>query len=81
MSIFIFQITIKQWDKSQRSPEHVKKRAAIATQHSIFFPPAFYAFDNQCVIDQHGDDLLGDRVTFSQDDNGKINFNFDRIIE
>jgi hypothetical protein len=74
MSVFVLQITIKQWDKSQRSQEHIKNRAAIATQHSIAFPPAFYAFDNQCVIDQHGDDLLGDRVIFSQDDDGNINF-------
>jgi hypothetical protein len=37
-------------------------------------PPAFYVFNNQCVIDQHGDDLLGNRVTYSQGDNGKIKF-------
>jgi len=79
MSILVFQITIKQWDKSQRSPEHVTKRAAIITKHSIDFPPAFYAFNNQCVIDQHGDDLLGDRLTFSQDSNGKINFDRFRV--
>jgi hypothetical protein len=79
MSVFVLQITIKQWDKSQRTQEHVKKKSAIATQHLIAFPPAFYAFDNQCVIDRHGDNLLGDRVTFSQGDNSKINFDRFRV--
>ena len=74
MSILVLQIIIKQWDKSQRTDEHVEQRAGIPDQHPLDFPPAFYAFNNQCVIDQHGDDLLGDRVTYSQDDNGKIKF-------
>jgi len=74
MSILVLQIIIKQWDKSQRTEEHVKQRAEIPDHYPIDFPPAFYVFNNQCVIDQHGDDLLGDRVTYSQDDNGKIKF-------
>lgn len=74
MSILVLQIIIKQWDKSQRTEEHVEQRAEIPDQYPIGFPPAFYVFNNQCVIDQHGDDLLGDRVTYSQDDNGKIKF-------
>jgi len=72
MSILLLQIIIKQWDKSQRTEEHVEKRAEIPEQYSIDFPPAFYVFNNQCVIDKHGDDLLGNRVTYSQDDNWKI---------
>lgn len=74
MSILILQIVIKQWDKSQRTEEHVQQRAEIPDRYSINFPPAFYVFDNQCVIDQRGDDLLGNRITYSQDDNGKIKF-------
>lgn len=74
MSILLLQIIIKQWDKSQRTEEWVEQRAEIPNQYPIVSPPAFYAFNNQCVIDQHGDDLLGDRVKYSQDDNGKINF-------
>ena len=74
MTILVLQIIIKQWDKSQRTEEHVEQRAGIPDQYSIDFPPAFYVFNNQCVIDQHGDDLLGDRVTYSQGDNGTMKF-------
>jgi len=74
MSILVLQIIIKQWDKSQRTEEHIEQRAKIPDQYPIDFPPAFYVFNNQCVIDQHGDDLLGDRLTYSQDENGKIKF-------
>ena len=74
MSILVLQIIIKQWDKSQRTAEHVAQRAELPDQYPIDFPPAFYVFNNQCVIDQHGDDLLGDRVTYLQGDNGKMKF-------
>jgi len=74
MSILVFQIIIKQWDKSQRTEECVEQRAGIPDQYPINFPPAFHALDNQCVIDQHGDDVLGNRVSYSQGDDGKIKF-------
>jgi hypothetical protein len=74
MSILVLQIIIKQWDKSQRTEACVEQRAGIPGQYLIDFPPAFYAFNKQCVIDQHGDDVLGNRVTYSQGDDGKINF-------
>ena len=74
MSILVLQIIIKQWDKSQRTEKHVQQRAEIPDHYPIALPPAFYAFNDQCVIDQHGDDLLGDRITLSQADNGKIKF-------
>ena len=72
MSILVIQIIIKQWDKSQRTAEHVQQRAEIPDRYTVNFPPAIYSFNNQCVIDQHGDDLLGDRVSYSQGDNGQI---------
>jgi hypothetical protein len=74
MSILVLQTIIKQWDKSERTEECVAQRAEIPDQHPIEFPPAFYSFNNQCVIDQHGDDLLGDRITYSECHNGKIKF-------
>lgn len=74
MSILILQIIIKQWDKSERSKQHIEQRAAIPDHYPIHFPPAIYALNEQCVIDQHGDDLLGDRISISQDENGKIKF-------
>jgi hypothetical protein len=74
MSTLVLQVIIKQWDKGQRTAEHVAQRAKIPEQYPINFPPAYYVFDNQCVIDQHGDDLLGDRVSYLQADDGKIKF-------
>ena len=72
MSILVFQIIIKQWDKSQRTEECVEQRAGIPDQYLINFPPAFYALDNQCVINQHGDYVLGNRVIYSQGADGKF---------
>jgi hypothetical protein len=74
MSILVLQIVIKQWDKSQRTEACVAQRAEIPNQYPLDFPPAFYAFNNQCVIDSHGDDLLGNRITYSESDCGEIKF-------
>jgi len=72
MSTLVLQIIIKQWDKSQRTEKYIEERAQIPSQYPIEFPTAFYAFNNQCIIDQHGDDLLGDRLAYSQSNNGMI---------
>ena len=74
MSILVIQLIIKQWDKSQRTQEHIAQRADIPDRYAISFPPAVAAFNNQCVIDQHGDDLLGNRVNFSQGEDGQVIF-------
>jgi len=74
MSILVIQLIIKQWDKSQRTQEHIAQRADLPDRYAISFPPAVAAFNDQCVIDQHGDDLLGDRVNFSQDEDGQVKF-------
>jgi hypothetical protein len=66
MSILVVQIIIKQWDKSQRTPQYIEDRAKVPCQYPLRFPPARYVFDKQCVIDQHGDDLSGNRVQYSQ---------------
>jgi hypothetical protein len=68
MTILVLQIIIKQWDKSERSEQHCAERAALAERHLLAKETAFYAFDKQCVIDQQGDDLMGDRLKFSQID-------------
>jgi hypothetical protein len=70
--LLILQLIIKQWDKSQRSPAHIKLRATIPDRYLINFPPAFYAFDQQCIIDQQGDDIQGTRLNYSLDTNGKL---------
>lgn len=74
MSLLILQIVIKQWDKSQRTEAHENIRNKIPDKYSILFPPAFYVFDQQCVIDQHGDDIQGGRVKYSKEENGNIKF-------
>jgi hypothetical protein len=74
MSTLVLQIIIKQWDKSQRTEEYVEQRTEIPDRYPIACPPGFYVLNNQCVIDQHGDDWLGNRVTYSHRDNGKIKF-------
>jgi hypothetical protein len=72
--MLVLQILIKQWDKSQRTDAHVSERANIPDRYPIIFPPAFYGFNNQCVIDQHGDDIQGTRLKYSQLADGKIQF-------
>jgi hypothetical protein len=72
MSILVLQIIIKQWDKSQRTPQHVEQRAKIPNHYPLKFPPAIYVSDEQCVIDQQGDDLLGNRLKFTQQDSDTI---------
>lgn len=74
MSVLILQIVIKQWDKSQRTEAHERLRAKIPDKYPLTFPPAFYVFDRQCAIDQHGDDIQGTRIKYSKDENGNILF-------
>lgn len=57
MRLLIFQIVIKQWDKSQRTPSHVAARAAIPDRYTIATKPAYYVLDKACIVDQHGDDI------------------------
>jgi hypothetical protein len=70
--MLVLQIVIKQWDKSQRTAAHVLERAIIPDRYPIIFPSAFYEFNKQCVIDQHGDDVQGGRLKYAQLADGKI---------
>jgi hypothetical protein len=72
MSVLVLQIIIKQWDKSQRTVEHQKLRASIPDKYSLVSPPAIYVFDQHCIIDQHGDDIQGERIKYFKDAEGKI---------
>ncbi|NOQ14567.1 MAG: hypothetical protein GQ583_08855 [Methyloprofundus sp.] len=81
MSVLVLQIIIKQWDKSQRTAEHVKLRANIPDKYPLISPPAVYAFDQHCVIDQHGDDIQGDRVKYLKGTEGQIKFDRFQINE
>ncbi|MDI1277058.1 hypothetical protein [Methylobacter sp.] len=72
--MLVLQIVTKQWDKSQRTAAHVLERANLPNKYPIIFPPAFYEFNKQCVIDQHGDDVQGGRLKYAQLADGKIKF-------
>ena len=53
MSTLLFQIVLKQWDKSQRQPE---QQAIIANSTDIYpiaSQPEFMLFETPCVLDQH----------------------------
>jgi len=79
MSLIILQIVIKQWDKSQRTAAHILQRARIPEAYPLIFPPAFYVFDKQCTIDQHGDDIQGNRVKYAHGADGNIYFDRFRV--
>lgn len=68
MSVLVLQVIIKQWDKSQRTAEHERLRVNIPDKYPLISPPAVYVFDKHCVIDQHGDDIQGNRVKIFKDD-------------
>lgn len=53
MSTLIFQIHIKCWDKSQRSPQDVAQRQALPVCSTIDSKPEFFILDKKCVIDLH----------------------------
>lgn len=72
--MLVLQTVIKQWDKSQRTAAHVLDRANIPDRYPIIFPTAFYEFNQQCVIDRHGDDVQGRRLKYAQLADGKIRF-------
>ncbi|MFT7409564.1 MAG: hypothetical protein ACI9EX_000135 [Oleispira sp.] len=57
MSLFIFQITIKQWDKGQNKLSHVSTRATMPSVFSVNAPPSFNVFNTPCILEQHGDDI------------------------
>lgn len=79
MSLLIVQIVIKQWDKRQRTAAHFAQRASIPEAYPLAFPPAFYVFDKQCIIDQQGDDIQNNRIKYEQDSDGNIYFDRFRV--
>jgi len=77
--MLVVQIIIKQWDKSQRTPQHIEERANRPNHYPITFPPAVYVLDDQCVIDQRGDDLQGNRLSYSKPDSDTLQFDRFRV--
>ena len=52
MSTLIFQIHIKQWEKSQRSPADVAVRAAMNNRFTITAKPEFFILNKPAIIDR-----------------------------
>jgi len=61
MSNLVFQVHIKQWDKAQRSFEHIAVRARIPDRHRITAAPKYLVLSKSCTVDQHGDDVPTNR--------------------
>jgi len=63
MSTLIFQIHIKQWEKSQRSPADVAARAAMSDRFSITAKPEFFILNKPAVIDRCEGALANNQVS------------------
>lgn len=69
MNQLILQIIIRQWDKSQRSEQAMLARSALPDRYPVKMPPAKLLFDDLIIIDQHGDDLLANRLQYQRLEN------------
>lgn len=78
--MLIVQVVLKQWDKGQRSAEDVSARAAMPVRYAVTSPDAQYLFDHKVVIDQHGDNIMKNRLRYELTDDNKFiidRFGFD----
>ena len=62
MKKLIIQIILRQWDKSQLSAEHQQVRCAFPDRFPV--NPSARVLEGRVILDQHGDDLTGDRIRF-----------------
>lgn len=74
MSILVIQFIIKQWDKSQRTQQHIEERANRPDRYVINQKLSLDEFGQRYVIDQQGDDLLGNRIKLLQSDQNTLRF-------
>jgi hypothetical protein len=79
MSVLVFQLVIKQWDKGQSSPEHVAARGTIPIRYSVVTKPVYYVLNKPCIVDQHGDDIStsvfkNGRIRYGMLPDGRIRF-------
>ncbi|MCX4193133.1 hypothetical protein [Methylophaga sp. OBS1] len=80
MTILVVQIVIQQWDKGQRSEADLKARAEKPDRLPVKQPNARYLADHQVLLDQHGDDVMGNRIRYELSDDGRFiidRFRFD----
>lgn len=72
MSILVIQTITRQWDKSQLSAEHVEAREQLPDRYLVKTANAESLFSGKVVLDQHGDDTLGDRIQYELFDEDKF---------
>ncbi len=72
MSILVIQTITRQWDKSQLTPEHVEARAQLPDRYPVKTAKAESLFSGKVLLDQHGDDTLGDRIQYELFDGDKF---------
>lgn len=72
MTILVVQVVIQQWDKGQRSEADVKARADKPDRLPVKQPNALYLSDHQVILDQHGDDVMGNRIQYELTDQDRF---------
>ncbi|MDY6980380.1 MAG: hypothetical protein SV201_10895 [Pseudomonadota bacterium] len=81
MNRLVLQIIFRQWDKGQRSEQETQRRTALPDRYPVKIPPAQTLDAGNIIIDQHGDDRLGNRLQYRQDPNHRFiidRFHIDR---
>ena len=66
MNRLVLQIIFRQWDKGQRSEQETQQRAALPDRYPVKVPPAQTLDAGDIILDQHGDDRLGNRLQYRQ---------------
>lgn len=80
MSTLVIQTVTRQWDKSQRKDEDVLVRQNLPGQYPLDATAATSLFEGKIILDQHGDDTMGDRIQYELMDDDKFiidRFGFD----
>lgn len=72
MSILAIQTITRQWDKSQRTAEHIEARQQLPDRYLINTTKADSLFSGMVVLEQHGDDTLGGRIQYELFDGDKF---------
>jgi len=62
MKTLVIQIIVTQWDKAQQTYQHAQARKALPDRYPISSPPAISLYDGRIMLDQHGDDLMANRL-------------------
>ncbi len=77
MTTLVVQIIIQQWDKAEQTEADAKARQQSPDRYPVLEANAQYLSDGQIVLDQHGDDRMGNRVQYELSDDGR--FIIDRL--